>query len=126
MYTNVITQIRNAQQVNKKQVKVPYSNMDSAVVNILKQEGFLESVEKKGRAEKKYLELGLAYKNKAGAIQGVKFVSKPSKRVYKKYTELNLVRQGFGISVISTSKGLMTNKEARQKKIGGQVLFEIW
>jgi len=126
MYTNVITQIRNAQQVKKQRIKVPYSIMDHSVADILKQEGFLESVEKKGRADKKYLELGLLYKDKVGAIQGVKFVSKPSKRVYRKYTELNLVRQGFGVSVISTSKGIMTNKGARQKKIGGQVLFEIW
>jgi small subunit ribosomal protein S8 len=126
MYIDLLTQIKNAQAVNKERVKTPYSAMDEKVLEILASKHFISGFEKKGRNPKKYLELALLYKNGSPAITGVKFISSPSRHVYRKYSQLRPVKQGYGISVISTSKGLTTDKDARKNKIGGEVLFNIW
>ncbi len=126
MYTNLLTQIKNAQAVKKERVKTPYSAMDEKVLEILASSHFISGFEKKGRNPKKYLESTLLYKNGSPAITEVKFVSSPSRHIYKKYSQLRTVKQGYGISVISTSKGLMTDADARKGKVGGEVLFNIW
>lgn len=127
MLNNLITTIKNAQQARKESVKVPFTNMDFAVSEILAKNGFLDSVAKKGRMPKRIIEVKLKYDAEGhGAITGTKILSKPSRRLYMGYKEFRPVRQGFGISVVSTSKGTMTAKEARAQKVGGQLLFEIW
>jgi len=126
MYINLLTQIRNAQMVGKKNIKAPFSKMDDSVLAILAKSGFVKSAEKKGRGVKKYFDITLAYNDGEGAIEGTRLISKPSRRIYKKSTQLYPVRQGRGIAVISTPSGVMTDADARKQHVGGEVLFEIW
>ena len=127
MYTNLLTTIKNAQAVGKERIKAPYSNADFAVAEILAKNKYVASVEKKGRNPKRVLEIALRYKNgDRGAITGIQFVSRPSRQIYSGYKNAPVVRQGFGMSVLSTSKGLMTGREAKKNKVGGVLLFKIW
>lgn len=126
MYTDLLTRIRNAQHAKKSSVKLPYSTMDMAIADILAANGFVLSAAKKGRAPKRIIEVELKYDGEKGAISDVKFLSVPSRRLYAGYEDLRPVRQGFGLAIVSTSKGIMTSKDARKQKVGGQLLFEIW
>ena len=127
MYQDLITRIRNAQQAKKEFVKLPYSGMDFAVAEILAKNNYVDSVAKKGRLPKRVIEIKLKYdKEGGGVINGVKFLSVPSRHLYAGYQKLRPIKQGHGLGVISTSKGLLTNIEARKEKVGGELLFEIW
>ncbi len=127
MYIDLLIKIKNAQKARKESIKLPYSNMDLAVAEILAKGKFIGAVEKKGRMPKRILEVTLRYDaNGVGAIEGIKLISKPSRRIYAGYQDLRKVRQGYGTGIISTSKGLMTLGEARRAKVGGVLLFEIW
>lgn len=124
---NMIIQLKNGSAVQKPFVLVPYSNLKMAIAEVLVAEGFLSAATKKGKKVKKYIQCDLVYKTDGKpAINQVKRISKPSCRVYKKSDELYVVRQGEGLSVISTSKGIMTDKQARTEKVGGELLFNIW
>lgn len=126
MYTNLLTQLKNAQAARKENIKVNYSKMDEKIAEILKSEGYLENVEHKGRGPKKILDLKLKYLEGNGAISGVKFISKPSRRIYLGYADIRPIKQGYGLLVVSTPKGIMTGKRAKKEKVGGVALFEIW
>ena len=126
MYTDFITRIRNAQKARLEYVKIPYSEMDLAIAELLTRQGFLENASKKGRMPKRIIEVKLKYSLGKGVIGGARLISKPSRRLYSGYRDLKPVKQGYGITVISTSKGIKTNKEARKEKLGGELLFEIW
>jgi len=126
MYTDLLTKIHNAQRAKKISVKMPYSNMDMAVADILVETGFILSAAKKGRAPKRVIEIELKYEGDRGAIDTVRFMSLPSRRLYAGYKEMRPVRQGFGVAVVSTPNGIMTSKQARKQKVGGQLLFQIW
>ncbi|MBI2025068.1 MAG: 30S ribosomal protein S8 [Candidatus Harrisonbacteria bacterium] len=127
MYQDLITKIRNAQQAKKEFIKVPYSGMDFAVAEILAKNNYIENVAKKGRLPKRIIEIKIKYdKDGSGVINGTKFLSVPSRHLYAGYQKLRPVKQGHGLGVISTSKGLRTNTEARKQKVGGELLFEIW
>lgn len=127
MYTDLLTRIKNAQQARKDVLRVPFSKMDYAVSETLAKYGFVVSAEKKGRMPKRVIEIVLKYDSDGvGAVNGTRFLSKPSRRVYAKHTDLYPVNHGYGIGVVSTSRGLMTTTEARNAKVGGQLLFEIW
>ena len=126
MYTDLLTKIKNAQQARKLSLKVPFSNMDMEVLDILVKRGFITAANKKGRMPKRVIEIDLKYSGEQGAISDIKFVSVPSRRIYAGYQDLRKIRQGYGTALISTSKGIMTIDEARKAKVGGQVLFEIW
>lgn len=126
MYTNLLTKIRNAQAAKKESIKMPFSNMDLAVAEILEKNKFIEGVAKKGRMPKRVLEITLKYVDNKGVIQGVNFLSKPSRALYTGYKEIRPVRQGYGLLIVSTSKGIMDGKQAKKSKLGGQLLFEIW
>ena len=126
MYTDLLTKIKNAQAVKKENIKVFYSKMTEAIVDVLVRNGYLESCERRGRGAKRVLDIKLKYENGADAFRGVKFISKPSRRIYAGYQDLKSVRHGYGLAILSTQKGIMTNKEARKHKVGGEVLFEVW
>ncbi len=126
MYTDLLVQLKNAQAARKEYLKLPYSNLGFAILELLHRYGFIASVQKKGRMPKRIIEVQLKYTDKEGKIQGIKIVTKPSIKVYRGYRDIRSIRQGYGLSVVSTSQGLMTGDEARKKKIGGQILFEIW
>lgn len=126
MYIDVLVQLKNAQAVKKETVKLPYTKMDEAIVDVLVARGFLAGVERKGRGPKRILEIRLRYADGQGAIRGVKLVSKPSRRIYLGFRDMRPVRHGYGILLLSTPNGIMTNDEARKKRVGGEALFEIW
>lgn len=123
---DMLVSIKNAQTVKKETVKIPFSKIKFEIAKILQKEGYIDKVEEKGRS-KKFLVIYLKYdENKKPAITGVKKISKPGQRVYKGYQEIKKIKGGYGLAVISTSKGLMSDKEAKKQKIGGEVIFEIW
>ena len=122
-----IIRLTNAGAVKKANVSLPFSNFKMAIAEKLKEAGYVGAIEKKGKKVKKTLEVTLSYTT-AGEpkIQGVKRVSKPGRRMYKSVHEINRVRYGHGNLILSTPKGIKTDKEAKKEKIGGEALFEIW
>lgn len=124
---DMLTRIRNAKVAGHETVNIPYSQIKSAILTILKRENFIESFEKKGKKVRKSIVVKLKYqKDGSSAINSITRISKPGQRIYKRASEMYPVREGFGIAVISTPKGLLTNKEARQKRIGGEIICEVW
>ena len=124
--SDMLTQIRNALAVNKETVSVPFSNLKYEISKILEKKGFIKKSEKKGKKSKKFIEIILKYSDKIPKISSLKKISKSGQRVYLPAKKIKSVKGGLGIIIISTSKGLMTNKEARKQKLGGEVLCEIW
>lgn len=125
--SDMLIRIKNASLVAKEIVLVPHSKIKQEIANLMKEKGCLSSVEVRGRKNRKVLELGIAYNADGEAkLHDVKKISKLSKRVYKKFTELKPIKRGFGFSIVSTSKGLKTDEVARREKIGGEILCEIW
>lgn len=124
---DMLTQIRNAQAVSKETVDTSFSEIKYKIAKTLESEGFVESVLRKGRKPKKIIRIILKYKNEKGrAISGLRRVSKPGQRIYVRAKDIKLVRGGYGTGIISTSKGIMTDKEARKKKLGGEIICEVW
>ncbi len=123
---DMLTRIRNAVMVEKTTVSIPYSKIKMAIAKVLKKEGFILDCEKKGKKTKKVIEVRLKYTEEGSKIRDLKRVSKPGQRIYKKYDELFPVKQGFGIAILSTSKGIMSDKEAKKEGVGGEVLCEVW
>jgi len=124
--SDMLTSIRNALAVSKETIDVPFSNFKFEILKILEKKGFINLVANKRKNKKKVLEIVLKYKDGMPAISGLKRISKPGQRIYKSYKEIKPVKSGYGIAIISTSKGLMTDKEARKQKVGGEVICEIW
>lgn len=122
---DMLTRIRNAIMVRREEVDVPNSKMKAEIARILVKEGYIEKVDKS--ADGKTLKLTFKLVDgKQKVIQGLRRISKPGLRVYSKTEELPKVLSGLGIAIISTSKGIMTDKEAREKKLGGEVLAYVW
>ena len=96
------------------------------VLESLEKKGFIKSVEKKGKKTKRTIEIVLKYQDKSPMILGLKRISKPGQRIYLDSGKIKKVKQGYGISIISTSKGLMTDSDARKNKLGGEVICEVW
>lgn len=107
-------------------VLVPHSRLKGEIADLLVKSGYLSGAEVKGKRVKKFLEVGLVHSKEASRISGLRRISKPGKRVYVGATEIAPVREGKGMKVLSTPKGLLSDKEARKAKVGGEVLFEIW
>jgi len=129
---NMLTAIRNAQAVGKPMVVVPYSRLKYDIAKILERKGFVAAAEKRSRKVKKTaktalcLEIVLKYADNIPAIAGCKKISKPGQRIYVAAGNIKRVKQGRGIAVVSTSKGLMTEYDARKQNIGGEMLCQIW
>ncbi len=121
-----ITRIKNAGDVGKEVTVIPFSKMKMAIAEILQKEGYVKAVTKKGKKVKKYIEVELLYRNSAPRIAGVQRVSKLSKRVYLGVKDIKPVKQGNGLLVISTPMGVITDREAKTSKVGGEALFKIW
>jgi len=126
MYINLLTQLKNAQAVKKENIKISYSNIKEKILEVLKNNDYIENFEKKGRGAKRVLDIKLKYDDGRGVINGIKFISKPSRRLYIGYKDIKPVKRGYGLLILSTPKGVMSGKEARKMKVGGEVLFEIW
>lgn len=125
---DMLTRIRNAHMVKHQIVQIPSTKMSIAIANILKEEGYIENFENYLEESKKYILISLKYigQSRKPVISKIKRVSKPGLRVYSNSKELPRVLENLGIAVISTSKGVMTNLNAKKLGIGGEVLFYIW
>ena len=124
---DMLTRIRNANQMRYLEVEVPASNIKTEIARILKEEGFISDYKIKKNDVQDVIVLNLKYgQNKERVITGLKRISKPGLRVYAKTNEIPKVLNGLGIAIVSTSKGLMTDKEARKEQLGGEVLAYIW
>ena len=124
---DMLTRIRNANVMRYKEVEVPASKIKMEIARILKEEGFISDYSVKKNDVQNMIVLDLKYgKNKERVITGLKRISKPGLRVYVKAEEVPSVLNGLGIAIISTSKGVMTDKEARANSLGGEVLAYIW
>jgi small subunit ribosomal protein S8 len=124
---DLLTRMRNANQMRYNEVVVPSSNLKLEIVKILKAEGYITDYKvEKGQVQDNIV-ITLKYgKNKERVISGLKRISKPGLRVYAKAEEIPTVLNGLGISIVSTSKGIMTGKEARKENLGGEVLAYVW
>ena len=123
---DMLTRIRNANVMHYQEVLVPNSKMKLEIAKILKDEGFIEDYSVNNENVQGTITLTLKYKNKERVITGLKRISKPGLRVYAKADELPTVLNGLGIAIISTSKGIMTDKQARNASLGGEVIAYIW
>ena len=124
---DLLTRIRNANAVRHEVVEVPSSNVKKAVANILLQEGYIKNIEEYNDGVVPMMRLSLKYgSNKERVITGIKRISKPGLRVYAGKDELPRVLGGLGVAIISTNKGILTDKEARKQQVGGEVLAFIW
>ena len=122
---NMLISIKNAGLVKKTTVTIPSSKMKVAILELLKQEGYIKTYHV-AEGIKSTVEVVLEYKGGASRIHDVARVSKPSKRVYTGVKEITPVKYGSGLSVLSTPKGIMTDKQARKELVGGELLFTIW
>lgn len=123
----LIIKLKNANLAGKPSVEFPYSKMRAAILETLKKEGFVKSVSEKGKNVAKSLEVELVYEEgNTPKIQGVEQISKYSRRVYQKASEVKSVRNSFGALILTTPKGVMSGKEARKENVGGEALFKIW
>lgn len=124
---DMLTRIRNASSAKHKSVDIPSSNLKKAIARILLDEGYIKSVEELNDDKQGVIRIVLKYgEGKQNIITGVKRISKPGLRVYAAKDELPKVLGGLGVAIISTSKGIMTDKKARIEGIGGEVLAFIW
>lgn len=123
---DMLTKIRNAYKAEHAAVTVGFSNIKNAIAEVLKKNSYISDIEKKGKKTRKHLELTLKYNGGKAVLHGIRRVSKTGKRMYVGKDTIYSVRQGYGIAIISTSKGLMTDKEARKAGIGGEVIAEVW
>ncbi|OZH54751.1 30S ribosomal protein S8 [Hydrocoleum sp. CS-953] len=126
--SDMLTRIRNSCMAQHTTTKVPATKMTRSIAKVLKEEGFIGEIEQEGEGLKKFLVISLKYKgkNRQPIIRYLKRVSKPGLRVYKNRKELPRVLGGIGIAIISTSSGIMTDREARKRGIGGEVLCYVW
>lgn len=123
--SDFLTRIRNAQLVHLPEIILPYSKIKFAIAKILEKEGYVGRVEKIEQTKMPRLRVEMAYASGQPRIQMISRVSRPSRRVYAKSTELPRVLSDFGIAIISTPNGMMTNKEARARHLGGEVICEV-
>jgi small subunit ribosomal protein S8 len=124
--TDMFNRIKNAQAVNKETVIIPFSKVKQEIARVLKNENFIKDFTKKGRTINKRIEITISYKDDAPVMGSFKRRSKPGQRLYVGYRDLFPVKNGYGIGIVSTSKGLMSDKEVRKNKIGGELLVEVW
>lgn len=123
---DMLTRIRNANAVMHEKVDIPYSNLKFKLAEILKEEGYVTNYKVITDENKKNIRIYLKYEGKERVIKGLKRISKPGRRVYAQVDELPRVLSGLGIAIVSTSKGIVTDKVARQEKIGGEILAFVW
>jgi len=123
--------IKNAYLVKKDRVVIPFSKMKYEMAKILEQKSFISAIRKKKKVKKAgfeqlFLDLKLKYDGNTPSFENVRLISKPGRRIYLNKTEIKPVREGYGILIISTSRGIMTGEEAKKIGLGGQAIAEVW
>lgn len=121
-----LTILRNGAKAERATVSTQWSNVREGVARILKENGYIADFAKVEQDGLPVLQVTLKYTNKSSAIAGIKRISSPGKRVYTGYTDIPKVIGGMGISILTTSKGLVTDRVARQQKVGGELIAQIW
>ena len=121
----MLNHMKNAGPAGKHNVVVGYSKLKENIAQVLKEEGFIKSFEKKTKGNKNFLSLELYIENRIPKIKGVKHHSKPSKRIYRKASEIRPVKHAYGLLVLSTPKGVMAGHKAKKASLGGEALFSI-
>jgi len=124
--SDMLTRIRNAGMASLKEVRMPSSNMKKAVADVLREEGFIKSYNESGDGAKKELVVDLKYYKKKPVIEGIKRISKPSCRIYCGSSEIPRVKNGFGIVILSTPKGVISGKKAAELNVGGEIICYVW
>jgi small subunit ribosomal protein S8 len=125
--SDMLARIRNASIARHERADMPHSFLKQNVAQVLKQEGFLDDVRVSEGDGPKTLTIVLRYgRDRVSAIDGVRRVSAPGRRVYVRHDRIPAIRSGMGISILSTSRGVMTDREAREKRVGGELLCEVW
>jgi small subunit ribosomal protein S8 len=125
--SDMLTRIRNAVSVGHERVAMPASKMKVSIARILVDEGYVDRYEVKGNGHYSELELILRYaERRRSVIEGLKRVSRPGHRVYRGAKELPRVQGGLGVAVVSTSQGLMADRDARKRRLGGEIVCEVW
>ena len=124
---DMLTRLRNAVAVGHERVSMPSSKLKVTIAQILVDEGYIDRYELSENGHRKSLELVLRYgERRQPAIEGIKRISRPGHRVYKGASDLPRVQGGLGVAVVSTSQGLMPDREARRRRLGGEILCEVW
>ena len=122
-----LTVIRNASKARKEKVTAPTSRFTAKIAEILKEEGFVENVKTFAEGKKNFIRVHLKYiHGKRPAIQGIRRISKPGRRWYVGHEEIPRVQGGLGVAILSTSQGLLTDRQAFQAKVGGELLCQVW
>jgi small subunit ribosomal protein S8 len=124
---DMLTRIRNASMARHERAEMPHSRLKEHVAGVLKAEGYLDDVRVSEGEEPKTLTVVLRYgRDRASAIDGIRRVSTPGRRVYVRHDRIDRVCSGMGVSILSTSRGVMTDREARRQRVGGELLCEVW
>ncbi len=124
---NFIVKLKNAGDARHESVVAPFSNLKVAIAEVLKKEGFVKNVEERMEKGKKVIVVTLIQdEQRIPKIKGIQRISKPSKRIYKKTSEIRAIKNGYGSLVLSTSQGVMSGRDAKKQKLGGEALFSIW
>ena len=124
---DMLTRIRNALRASHEIVNIPSSKLKINLANVLKSEGYIKNLRIISDGQHRYIRLFLKFdKDGVPIIEGLKRISKPSCRVYAGYDEIPEVLNGYGVNIVSTSKGIMTDREARKQKVGGEILCAVW
>jgi small subunit ribosomal protein S8 len=126
MYWNLLSKIKNGYLARREKITIPFSRLNFDILKVLQEKGYVNNVEKKIINKKNFLEIKLSYSNNKPVMSDFKLISTPSRHIYKTYKELKPVKQGYGLGVISTSKGVMSSADAFRNKVGGEYLFEVW
>jgi len=124
--SNIVTRLKNAARAKCQGITMPHSKFAEAALKALHRAGYVESVSSRGENHKRSLEATLKYESGSPVFNEVRRISKPSRRLYRAANEIRRVRAGYGKMFLTTSRGIMTDNEARKAKIGGEPLFQIW
>ena len=123
---DMLTRIRNGYRARKASVPLPYSALKAEIARVLAERGYIAGSEKKGRKVRKFLEVQLRYDGTEPAMSGARRLSRPSRRLYIHAEDIRPVRQGFGLLIVSTPKGVRAGEEARKANVGGELIAEVW
>ncbi|MGL6115453.1 30S ribosomal protein S8 [Cetobacterium sp. SF1] len=123
---DMLTRVRNANAVMHEKVDVPHSNLKEKIAEILKEEGYIANFKVVTDGNKKNIRIYLKYEGKERVIKGIKRISKPGRRVYASVEDMPRVLSGLGIAIVSTSRGIVTDRTARRENVGGEILAFVW
>jgi len=123
---NFITMLKNAGEARKESITVPFSKMTFSIAEALAKHGYIKSFEKRGKKVAKFIDVEVAYVGNEPKIKGAERISKLSRRMYEKVKDIKPFRHGFGVAILTTPKGILTDKEAKKANVGGEILFKIW